>query len=342
MHKWGKYFAAAVLAGAALAAAPATAVAAEGCQWSSSALPVPGGYWLEDVGGGDGAGTVAGTLRPGSPDQPRVGVLWRADELHVAGAAFGQDTELDDVNAAGVAVGSYSAPHVFGVPDLHHAVRYAGGTFERLPDPPGYTNTVALAVNARGDILGAVGESASTGVYASVVWPADAPGTVDVLPVPSPGWQVQAGIADDGTVAAAAFDWSAGGDLAGYVLPERGAAVRMASPVPTGDVVPTAITTQRIAGYAGESGAFLWHLDGSVDRALPGLQNVAAMNSAGAIAGYANGGATLFLPADGSPAQTVAPSGEDTRVREVTESGDLFGTATTPEHVVVPTHWHCG
>ncbi len=342
----GKYTAAAVAAvlmGGILAGAPA-AEAASGCQWAPTTLPLPDGYRLEDLGTGDGAGAVAGTLRPNSPGEPLVGVVWRAGSPQVLGAAFGLDTELDDVNASGVAVGSYTDPREFGEFPLHHAVRYTGGHFERLPDPPGYTNAEALAINARGDILGAVGETAANGVGPTVVWPADAPGTVEVLPVPSPGWQVQGGINDDGTVAAAVIDWSTGGNFAGYVLPKSGPAIRMARPVPSGDLVPTAITTQRIAGYAGDGGAFLWHLDGSVDRALPGLRNVTAMNSAGAIVGYADGGSTLFLPPDGGPAQTVAPAEQNARVREIAGNGDVFGTATvySPDPAKAAVRWHCG
>ncbi|MEU0535744.1 hypothetical protein [Amycolatopsis tolypomycina] len=341
MRTQGKYTAAvvaAVLTGGILAGAPA-AEAASGCQWAPTTLPAPGGYRVYGLGSGDGAGAVAGTLQPASPGGKRVGVIWRADGPQLLGTAFGLDTELADVNAAGVAVGSSTE---FGEFPLNHAVRYTGGHFERLPDPPGYTNTQALAINARGDILGAVGATAATGVSTTVVWPADAPGTVEVL-LPAPGWQVQGGIDDNGTVAAAVIDWSTG-TFAGQVLPKGGAAIRLASPVPSGDVVPTAITTQRIAGYVSRAGAFLWNHDGSVDRALPDLKNVSAMNSAGAIVGQAPDGSTLFLPPGGGPAQTVTLPGNDTSPGEVTESGDVFGTATvySPDPAKAVVRWHCG
>ncbi|MGW3963875.1 hypothetical protein ACWED2_28945 [Amycolatopsis sp. NPDC005003] len=345
MRTLGKYTAAivvAVLAGGILAGAPA-AEAAEGCQWAPTTLPVPDGYRLENLGAGDGAGAIAATVRSMSPDGTLAGVVWRADGPHLLGTALGLPTELSDVNASGVAVGSYTDPREFGEFPLNHAVRYAGGGFERLPDPPGYTNTKAFAVNARGDILGAAGETAANPVNATVVWPADAPGTVEVL-LPSPAWQVQAGIDDNGTVAAAVLDWSTGGHLVGRVLPKGGPAIGMASPVPSGDVVPEVITTQRIAGYAGDAGAFLWHLDGSVDRALPGLRNVAAMNSAGAIVGGADDGSTRYLPPDGGPAQTVAAAGRNALPHEVAENGDVFGTATvySPDPATAVVRWHCG
>ena len=341
----GKYIAVAVLAGAVRAGAPATAAAAEGCQWTAATLPVPGGYRLNSMGAGDGAGAVAGTLQPQPQPsgEPVVGVVWQGDGVRVLGAAFGLDTELNDVNASGVAVGSYRERRPGAEFPVNHAVRHTGGHFERLPDPPGYTNTKALAINARGDILGAVGETEANGVNNTVVWPADAPGTEQVLD-PSPLWQVQGGINDDGTVAAAVFDWSTGGHLAGYVLPWGGSAVRMASPVASGDVIPAAVTTRRIAGTAGYDGAFLWHLDGSVDRALPELRTVAAMNTAGAIVGEAGDGSTLFLPPDGGPAQTVAPAGQHGRVREVAENGDVFGSATvySPDPATAAVRWRCG
>ena len=68
MRTRGKYTAAivaAVLAGGILAGAPA-AEAASGCQWAPTALPVPDGYRIYDLGSGDGAGAIAGTLQPAS------------------------------------------------------------------------------------------------------------------------------------------------------------------------------------------------------------------------------------------------------------------------------------
>ncbi|GHG48129.1 MULTISPECIES: hypothetical protein [Amycolatopsis] len=64
MRTPGKYTAtiiAALLAGGILAGAPA-AEAAEGCQWAPTTLPVPDGYRVHDLGSGDEAGAVAGTL----------------------------------------------------------------------------------------------------------------------------------------------------------------------------------------------------------------------------------------------------------------------------------------
>jgi hypothetical protein len=161
------------------------------------------------------------------------------------------------------------------------------------------------------------------------------------LPVPD-GYRL--GSLGAGDEAGAVLDWSTGGHLAGYVQPWGGPAVRMALPVASGDVVPAAVTTRRIAGSAGYDGAFLWHLDGSVDRALPELRTMVAMNAAGAIVEDADDGSALFLPADGGPAQTVAPAGQDRRVREVAENGDVFGTATvySPEPATAAVRWRCG
>ncbi|MCR6484462.1 hypothetical protein M8542_16685 [Amycolatopsis sp. OK19-0408] len=348
MRARGKYIAAAAatLMGTVLVAAPASAVSTAGCQWTSAVLPVPGGYSLEDLGGGDGAGAVAGTLRPAKAGDPLVGVVWRANRATVLGTAFGQNTELSDVNAAGVAVGSYADPHVFGVPDLHHAIRYTGGRFERLPEPPGFANTTAMAINTRGDIMGAVGETANNGLYRTVLRPADAPGTVEVLPAPRDFFQSPGGLDEDGTVAAGILGGAPSGGFEGYLWPRGGPAVQLASPVPAGDVVPTAIAGGRVAGYAGDAGAFLWHLDGSVDRALPGVRHVWAMNPAGDIAGSADDGSTLFLPAGGGPAQTLVPggTGQEGWVRDVAGNGDVVGTVTTqsPEYRRDVVRWHCG
>lgn len=342
MRTRGKYTAAtiaAVLTGAALAAAPGTAAAAEGCRWSVSALPIPDGYQLESAGSGDGAGAVAGTLRPASAG-PLAGVVWQGDEVRVLGAAFGQNTVLADVSTSGVAVGSYADPHVFGVPDLHHAVRYVDGGFERLPDPPGFTNTAALSVNSRGDILGEAGETAATGMYRPVVWRADAPGTAEVLASPRDRAYVSpVGIDEGGRVAATIY----GGDPVGYVWSPGGAPVRLTPTTPDAEVVVGAVAGGLVAGSESGSGGRLWNPDGSVARVLTGMDQPTALNSAGAVAGTA-GEATVFLPADGGPAQVVA-SGDDTiRPTELTESGDIYGLRSSyaPQWRHDMVRWHCG
>ncbi|MFJ1763850.1 hypothetical protein ACIOD2_26290 [Amycolatopsis sp. NPDC088138] len=351
MREVGKYTAgavAAVLAGAVLAGAPATAAAAEGCHWTAATQPVPDGYRLEDLGSGDGAGAVAGTLRPKTAGDPLAGVVWRGGTANVLGSAFGLDTTISDVNSAGVAVGSYAEPHVFGGHEPNHAVRYVDGAYERLPEPPGFVNTTAIRINAHGDILGAVGESGDTGVYRTVVWPADTPGTVRVLPAPHEGFQVPAGIGEDGTVPVAIIGALPGGGFAGYLWPPGGATtVRLASPAANGadgEVVPTAIGGDRVAGYTGDAGVFLWKLDGSIDRPLPGLLRAEAMNAAGDIAGPGDNGSTVVLPSGGGPAQIVSTGEQNVDVKELTEEGDIYAavTTTTPEWRQDVVRWHCG
>lgn len=344
MRNRGKYIVVAVLAGAVLAGAPATAAAAEGCQWRQTTLPVPDAYGLDRLGAGDGAGAVAGTLWPDALGEPRVGAVWRADSVQVLGTAFGLDTELVDVNAAGVAVGSYMDPREFGEFPLNHAVRYTGGRFERLPEPPGYTNSKAWRVNARGDVVGFVGETAANGVHRLVRWPAAAPGTVELVPVPSQEYEVAGDIDDEGTIAAAFAFWSTGGGLAGYLLPETGDPVSLTSPISTGDVVPKAVNADHVAGNAGDGGAaYLWRHDGSVERALPGLRYPAAMNAAGDVVGSGPYGETVLAPADGGPTQVVVLGGQDVQVSDVTENGDVLGSATVyaPERTKAPVRWHC-
>lgn len=342
MRTRGKYTAvtvAAVLTGAVLAAAPGTAAAAEGCRWNVTVLPVPDGYRLESVGSGDGAGAVAGTLSEGSPSDPLVGVVWDGDGVRVLGAAFGQSTRLADVNTSGVAVGSYADPHVFGVPDLHHAVRYVDGGFERLPDPPGFTNTVAVAVNARGDFVGEAGETAATGLYRPVVWRADTPGTAEVLASPRDGAFVSpVGIDDQGRVAATVF----GGDTAGYVWSPGGGPVRLTPTAPDAEVVVGAVAGL-VAGSEYGNGGRLWNPDGTVARALTGLDQPTALNSAGAVAGTTSD-EVVFLPPDGGPAQVVTSGADTFRPLELTESGDIYGERTiyTPEFHDEVVRWHCG
>jgi phage gp29-like protein len=76
---------------------------------------------------------------------------------------------------------------------------------------------------------------------------------------------------------------------------------------------------------------------------LPELRTVGAMNAAGAIVEEADDGSALFLPADGGPAQTVAP-GRHRQVLEAAENGDLFGTATvhSPDPATAAVRRRCG
>lgn len=345
LRKVGKFSGLAAVAAlmGTFAAAPVANAAPQDCQWSSTALPVPAGYVLDNLGDGDGGSSIAGTVRVAGPDVTTTGVVWHDGDPDLIGRAFGQNTKLEDVSAAGTAVGFYREPDVFGEPAINHAVEYVHDSFVRLPDPPGFTNTVALRINGRGDIVGVVGESGNTGVYRAVVWPTDAPGTVKLLPPPHEGYQEVAGIDDDGNVAAAVIADRPGGGFGGYLWPKDGPAVHLAFPVADEDAVPTEIAGGRIAGYAGTS-AFAWNLDGSLARELPGLQYVSSMNSAGSIVGRTPAGATWLLPADGGTPQVIAQAGESLGVSELTESGDLYGTTTTysPDYSVNAVRLHCG
>ncbi|MFE9191763.1 hypothetical protein ACFYL6_19355 [Micromonospora sp. NPDC007208] len=134
----------------------------------------------------------AGTLRrpgPGVWDEPRLTV--------VTTEAPGQ---VENINRYGVAVGNAVVDNVY------RPWRYRNGRLEWLPVPPTVSNTSALGINSRGDIvgLGAVEETETT---LPLLWPADRPGTVEVIDAPSNASARE--ILDDGTIIGTAgnFGW---------------------------------------------------------------------------------------------------------------------------------------
>lgn len=279
---------------------------------------MPAGYLLDRVESGDGAGQVVGMYYRKS-DTLRAGVIWHDGAPSVVGLAFGQNTDLLGINRAGVAVGDYADPHVFGTPDTHHPIEYVHGFFRRLPMPSGYTSGSAARINNRGDILGGVSETPSGGDSATVVWPADKPGTVEVLPAPDIGYAFIDGIDDQGDV----IGTFPADDDASYVWPWRQNAIRLQQP--DGHVVePSVVRAGRIYGSSSDvDDAYIWNLDGTVARTLPGVHYVEQVNDSGNVAGHAANGSPVFVPADGGPVQQI-----DTNTADSESFADLTGDNT--------------
>ncbi|SDZ33847.1 hypothetical protein SAMN05421504_1132 [Amycolatopsis xylanica] len=311
--------AAAVLVGTAVLSAPAAQAA--GCTWAETTLATPPGYLVQSLDSGDGAGSIAGTVWDQTAYKS-VGAIWQNGIATVLGAAFGQQTELADVNRAGVAVGFYYEG------SLRHAVRSVNGAYERLPDPPGYRGSAAFGINDRGDIMGMVGTSDF--LSRTVVWPADAPGTVKVLPVPLQRLDNVADIDEQGNVGASVYGTTPAVNWQGYVWPADGGPAVHLTPGSEDPVYLHAVRGGRAAGNDYQNG-YVWNLDGTIARTLPGAQNVTVMDSAGAVVATFDDGSIKLLPADGGEAQVVAgPNTWDSlRVADITDDGDIYGLRST-------------
>lgn len=155
---------------ALLPVAPAAAHAAD-CAWTMRTLPVPAGYTDTHVTAAAVDGWAVGYM---NGPAGTVAARWHGDQVEDLGRAFGEQTELRDVNSSGVAVGQ---TYVDG--DIANAVVHRGGRFEYLPKPPGTTRVRAIGINDAGDIVGA----ATTFVddVQTLLWPAAQPGTVRLI-----------------------------------------------------------------------------------------------------------------------------------------------------------------
>jgi probable HAF family extracellular repeat protein len=257
-----------VAAGVALPAvvAPATAVesASGACEWKPDVLPLPDGMFHARVtaGAGEWLAGIAGA------DGPNEAVRWRDGEVEPLGAAFGLHTAVTGVNVDGVVVGT-----VTGTDRELHAFRHRDGRFERLPESAG--SSVALDVNARGDVVGHDGSRL-------VLWPATGPPRfLDVPPGEAP--YGRAVVADDGAVvartgyvAAGALRWR------GYTWTPDGERL----PLPAGDVQDVA--HGQVVGARGElygdSTAAGWGVDHD-ERVFLGGTTAVAVNDDGLVVG---------------------------------------------------------
>ncbi|WP_433113403.1 hypothetical protein [Micromonospora sp. CA-246542] len=118
--------------------------------------------------------------RPGVWNQPRLTVV-----------EFQTEPQVDSINRYGVAIGTAY------VGDVHRPWRYTQGRLEWLPVPPVVANVSVHSINARGDIVGS-GAVEETETALPLLWPADRPGTVEVIDIPPHYGAVE--IFDDGTI----------------------------------------------------------------------------------------------------------------------------------------------
>ncbi|MGW1449720.1 hypothetical protein ACWCO3_15740 [Micromonospora sp. NPDC002411] len=127
-------------------------------------------------------------LWAGTPGRPGHEVR---TEPRLTVVAIGGGLQVEDINRYGVAVGNAF------VDNVNRPWRYRNGRVEWLPVPPVVSNTWATGINSRGDIVGR-GAVEQTETSLPLLWPADRPGTVEVIDAPSDASATE--ILDDGTI----------------------------------------------------------------------------------------------------------------------------------------------
>lgn len=291
------------MAGAALTAAvlavAAPASASVTCSWTP--LDAPDGLQSPDVVAGSGNGLYAGTAYPDWTGDHAV--VWEDDVPRSLGRAFGRSPDVFDVNDAGTVVARGG-----GQP-----ARHTGGAWERLPSPAGTTGA-ATGINDAGDVFGAID-------YGKLIfWPADEPGTYEMVTSPFPGYNFSIDLDEDGTLLARGVV-AGGGTQAGIRTPD-GVWTLLDRPAPDDEVFPAAISGDRIVGTS-NAGAIEWNRAGDVVRVVPGASAV-DVNPAGQVLLHRDGGPEVWR--DGVQ-EVELPPVDGVRMTGVSldDDGDVLG-----------------
>ncbi|MGV9211170.1 hypothetical protein ACTFTM_04825 [Micromonospora sp. RB23] len=166
-----------------------------------STLPYPTDTYRADATAIDPSGRfVAGTaLRVGASDNQYLMLLWDGQQLTEIPAPGRNEVEPADINESGVVIGNGWSENGIAQP-----WRYRDGRFEQLPTLPSSGISVT-AINKAGDIVG-IGSDIVPGEYVGLRWPADRPGTVEVLQAPANARPQ--GITPNGTIVGSAGEFA--------------------------------------------------------------------------------------------------------------------------------------
>ncbi|WP_326824653.1 hypothetical protein [Streptosporangium sp. NBC_01756] len=271
------------------AATAAPAVAAVGCVWQASALPLPAGTTTGTVSVTDDQGGYAGTAQ-GADGKRRV-VAWKN----------GTTTDYGTGTVRTVVLGQNPAGTVIGVNPSGSTLpssegwRTRNGKMEPLPKPAGTYVSAPRAIKDNGDIIGWVWGNID-GVYQTIQvrWPGDQPDKFEALPaLPQDG--VLVGIDDDGTMLLN-FNGSQGTYAVGllrdgvttYLPTVPGATRTIVRDISNGRVVGD-VTRQDAAGKYYSDGV-MWDRDRSL-HLLPGTSSAESINRNGLIKASSDEGA---------------------------------------------------
>ncbi|GAA0644794.1 hypothetical protein GCM10010174_79800 [Kutzneria viridogrisea] len=265
---------------AAAVLVPAPNASAAACTWRPTALPVPTDVSGSTVYATDGHGIYAGVAERGEYHF----VLWKNGKLTDFGNLVGHTSSMhsvDGVNSAGTLVGSEGVRGHYPVPQ---ALRSTGDKVELLP---GKGISRAYAINEHGDIVGfgSVPDSSGQNRLLPVRWPADRPGTMEVLPGLPADW-LNAAAVDmdaDGTVL---LSRNLGDDRPGFLW-RNGVVTALPRPAGATSLSVQAIAGGRVVGSATISGTqhgVLWDRDGTITL-LPRANGARDITSSGLIIG---------------------------------------------------------
>ncbi len=285
-NKLARRLCAAAITAAAVTALAPTAAAAEPT-WTAVPLEVPADVFSVRVNGTDGVDRIVGSYDTfDSGGQYRPGVVWRGTALTVLGEAFDDLTDLTAINTSGVAVGSHAAYN-----EQPQAVKWTGDHYEDLPAPAG-SASVATSVNERGDIVG-------TADYQVILWPASAPGTYRLLPMPYPTSANGVSIGDDGTVVASVLEPVGSGPSRAFRWDSTGQPRELQRVKRNYGHSVLTIENGMIGGSASLLGAVVWNTSGRIQRFVPDIQ-LYGMNANGDLLARGNtGGDAWFVDENG-------------------------------------------
>ncbi|MEU5941432.1 hypothetical protein ABZ807_20125 [Micromonospora sp. NPDC047548] len=144
-------------------------------------------------------------------------LLWDRQRLTTVESALISD--VADVNAQGVVVGNG------WVNGAAQPWRYRDGKLAPLPLPqPDARDTNVVAINATGDMVGSSSDPV-TGQWVPLRWPANRPGTVEVIDAPA--GTMPTGLTSNGTIVGNTGDW---GDWTGWVRYPNGRTADLTAP----------------------------------------------------------------------------------------------------------------
>jgi probable HAF family extracellular repeat protein len=217
-------------------------------------LPVPAGVVYSVVGGGDHSGRfLVGTGERFDGAQwtytPLRWIDGNVSELDTSGLAPYVQVDATDINSHGDVVG-YRTRDFSSF--LTEAFVYRNGSFTLLPGLKSTDATVAVAINAQGDVVGRSEDTTTSPVaWHAVIWPAARPGTVRELTVDgqSAPWATAVDIDDDGTVLGQ-LGQRPTPEQRPYIWPADGPGYSLNAPAGTGYPEGTAIHDGWVAGTA--------------------------------------------------------------------------------------------
>ncbi|TDB80160.1 hypothetical protein [Micromonospora sp. KC721] len=255
-------------------------------------------------------------------------LLWDGPRVSVVPTDAGE--QVSGVNRNGVVIGS-----IF-VGGSYRPWRYRDGRLEELLVPASVSGAWAEGINARGDIVGR-GAVEATETMLPLLWPADRPGTVEVIDAPRDAIPME--ILDDGTVVGNAGGSGGSPPALAWVRRTDGRIDRLTRPTGEYSWVTAAAGDWAVGGVGpGPDGEGYtptrWDLRSGIDVPTnPGLSTVRDINARGIVLGVkAVDHGDRLVPLPGAVPGTVSVWG-----MEIADNGTVVGYLSTDR--LRPVRW---